>query len=146
MNLIFRAGSGTPYSKQTDATPTALFGVATQTSLDGSVNGSRLPWTFKIDSKIDKDFNISTKEGGRNLYLNVYLLAQNLLNSKNILGVYAFTGNPDDDGYIASATGQANLKNQLDPEAFEMLYGIKVDNPGNYSLARRIHLGAILNF
>ena len=99
-----------------------------------------------MDAKVDKDLKIGGKGKSNGLYLNIYLLVQNLLDAKNVLGVYAFTGNPDDDGYIASATGQSNASNQLDPTAFELLYGIKVNNPGNYSLARRIHLGAILNF
>ncbi|HYV90266.1 MAG TPA: carboxypeptidase regulatory-like domain-containing protein [Chitinophagales bacterium] len=156
LNMIFRAGSGTPYSKQTDATPTALFGVATQTSLDGSVNGSRLPWSFKVDAKLDKDFRLTSpqkmKDAEKNgkqinpLYLNVYLLVQNVFDVANVLGVYAFTGNPNEDGYIESATGQQTMNGQVNPETFAFLYGIKEDNPGNYSLARRIHLGAILNF
>lgn len=146
LNVIFRASSGTPYSQQTGATPTALFGVATQTSLDGSVNGSRLPWTFKVDAKIDKDFNIGkTKEKG-GLYINVYLLVQNLFNTAGVLQVYRFTGNASDDGYIESAVGASTVENQVSPESFALLYNIKQNNPSYYFLARRIHLGAMLNF
>jgi hypothetical protein len=71
---------------------------------------------------------------------------QNLLNTKNVLGVYAFTGNPDDDGYLDSAIGQQTLGNQLDPASYELLYGIKSNNPDNYSMPRRIHFGAVFNF
>ncbi|MCS6991312.1 MAG: carboxypeptidase regulatory-like domain-containing protein [Chitinophagales bacterium] len=143
LNVILRAGSGTPYSKQTSPTPTALFGVATQTSLDGSVNGSRLPWSFKVDAKLDKDFRVSQT---KDLYLNIYLLAQNLFNTANVLTVYAFTGNPDDDGYLSSATGQQAVAAQINPETFELLYDIKQNRPFHYSLARRLQLGAIFNF
>lgn len=153
LNLIFRAGSGTPYSKQTDATPTALFGVQTTTSLDGSVNGSRLPWSFKVDAKLDKNLRLHSgskdKEG---LYLNVYLLVQNVFNTANVLGVYAFTGNPGDDGYLQSSVGASGAQNQASPESFSLLYDIKSSDhysggsSDHYSLARRIHLGAILNF
>ncbi len=143
LNVILRAGSGTPYSKQTTPTPTALFGVATQTSLDGSVNGSRLPWSFKVDARLDKDFKVSDEKP---LYVNVYLLCQNVFNAANILSVYAFTGNPDDDGYITSATGQQAVAGQLNPETFVLLYNIKQNRPGNYSLGRRLQLGAIFNF
>lgn len=145
LNLILRAGSGTPYSKQTNPTPTALFGVQTQTSLDGSVNGSRLPWSFKLDAKIDKDFKITPDNKG-NYYLNVYLLVQNVFNAANVLSVYRYTGNPDDDGYVQSAVGQQTVDAQLDGDTFTYLYDVKVNNPSNYSLARRIHLGAIFNF
>jgi hypothetical protein len=71
LNIIFRAGSGTPYTKQSNPTPTALVGVNSTSSLKGSVNGSRLPWTFKFDTKLDKDFKIGSKE--KPIYLNVYL-------------------------------------------------------------------------
>jgi outer membrane receptor protein involved in Fe transport len=145
LNLILRAGSGTPYSRQTNATPTALFGVQTQTSLDGSVNGSRLPWSFKLDAKIDKDFNLAP-EKVKSYYLNIYLLVQNVFDAANVLSVYRFTGNPDSDGYIESALGQQTAGAALDPTSFEYLYGLKTNNPGNYSLGRRIRLGAIFNF
>ncbi len=144
LNLIFRAGSGTPYTRQATPTPDALFGVQTNSSLLGSVNGSRLPWSIKLDAKIDKDFKLGKED--KTYYVNVYLLVQNLLNAANIISVYGYTGNPDDDGYIDSATGQQALQTQIDPASFEYLYGLKINNPGNYSQPRRIHLGVQFNF
>jgi hypothetical protein len=35
----------------------------------------------------------------------------------NIISVYKFTGNPDDDGYLESASGQQAVSSQLDPKA-----------------------------
>jgi hypothetical protein len=144
LNLILRAGSGTPYTRQSTATPDAQFGIQTNSSLLGSVNGSRLPWTFKIDAKIDKDFKVGKED--KTYYFNIYLLVQNVLNTANVVGVYGFTGNPDDDGYLESATGQQAVSTQLDPVSFETLYQIKVNNPDNYSQPRRIHLGLEFNF
>ena len=74
------------------------------------------------------------------------MLVQNVLNAANIISVYGYTGNPDDDGYIESATGQQAVQTQIDPESFEYLYGIKVNNPNNYSQPRRIRLGVQFNF
>jgi hypothetical protein len=74
------------------------------------------------------------------------LLVQNLLNAKNVISVYGFTGNPGDDGYLESALGQQALENQVNPESFETMYNIKVNNPDNYAQPRRIHLGAAINF
>jgi hypothetical protein len=100
-----------------------------------------------VDAKLDKDFQLGAKKDkGKALYLNVYLLVQNVFNSDNILAVYAFTGNPNDDGYLASAVGSSTVENQVSPESFSTLYSIKTNNPTNYSMARRIHLGATLNF
>ncbi|MGB3077099.1 MAG: TonB-dependent receptor [Chitinophagales bacterium] len=144
LNFIFRAGSGTPYTRQSTPTPDAVFGVQTSSSITGSVNGSRLPWSIKLDAKIDKDFKIGNDD--KTYYFNVYLLVQNLLNTANIVSVYSYTGNPDDDGYIDSATGQQALQTQLDPESYEYLYGLKINNPNNYSQPRRIHLGLQFNF
>ena len=147
LNITFTGGSGVPYSKSSTI-------VATQTGgsgylLDGQINGSRMPWQFRIDAKLDRDIEIKTgKKGnrGRSLYMNVYLEVLNILNSKNVLGVYRATGNPDDDGYLAASQYQPQINSQTDPQAFRDQYAIKVNNPYNYSLPRRIRLGVSLYF
>jgi len=78
--------------------------------------------------------------------MNVYFQILNLLNSKNILGVYPATGNPNDDGYLAADEWQTQINQQLDPQAYRDLYTIALDTPGNYSLPRRIRFGLIFNF
>ena len=152
--LEFKAGSGSPYTRQTIATPEGN-DIGLQTSgnskVKGDINGSRLPWNYRFDLKIDKDFAIKTgKEGKAKYYVNVYLQVQNLLDTKNIIGVYRFSGNADDDGYLGSDQGILALR-QLeasggDTEAFETLYGIRVNSPDNYSIPRRMRLGASFNF
>ncbi|MBA3648755.1 MAG: carboxypeptidase regulatory-like domain-containing protein [Chitinophagales bacterium] len=146
LNLILIAGSGTPYTRQSTSTPTQINGVATQSSTEGNPNGSRLPWTFRMNARVDKDFKIKGEQPDKGLYLNVYLLVENLLNANNVISVYGYTGNPNDDGYLASAGGQDYAARQLDPQSFSLLYNIAVNNPGNYSLPRTIRLGAVLNF
>ena len=78
--------------------------------------------------------------------MTVYVQAQNLLNTKNIIDVYAYTGNPDDDGFLASAEGQDILVAQTNPDSFMQLYQIAVNNPNNYALPRRMKLGVTINF
>ena len=85
-------------------------------------------------------------EGGRNAYMNVYFQILNLLNSRNIMGVYAATGNPNDDGYLSAPEWQREINTQRDPESFRYLYGLYVDNPGFYSQPRQIRFGVIFNF
>ena len=46
VNLVATVGSGTPYSRQLNATKEAMFGINDRNYLEGSVNGSRLPWTL----------------------------------------------------------------------------------------------------
>ena len=147
-NLNLTAGSGTPYSQQTNAT-TSQFGIPIQTTLEGSVNGSRKPWSFRADLKLNKEFSFSLGEVGgneRKLRMNAYVWVQNLLNTDNVINVYRYTGNPDDDGYVSSAEGQQDISQQIDPAAFVDQYGVKVNNPNNYSRPRTIRVGITMNF
>ena len=150
INLILRGRSGEPYSRQENAVPEAKFGVQNQNDIEGTFNGSRLPFNFRADLRVDKDFklNFGKKEGKSNRYLSVYLLIQNLLNSRNVTGVYAFTGSPVDDGYLTSAAGQTSIEvtNTTDNPGFIDQYTTRVINPENLSLPRRIRLGLMFNF
>ena len=153
LNFVFRAGSGTPYTRQSNITPTADFTSAAngRSVLSGSINGSRLPWQVKMDAKVDKSFDIKMgkKKDGESrkpLQLNVYLQVLNVFDAKNVRGVYPTTGNPDDDGYLNSPDGITDTNGRTNPESFYDMYQIAVNNPGNYSLPRRIRLGMQLNF
>ena len=144
-NLTFSAGSGTPYSRRGINSITAG-----RSGLIGSINGSNLPWTYRMDFKIDKDIKLTwgNKEGDekKTTSMNVNLTVLNLLNTKNILSVYSGTGNASDDGYLASAAGQNAASQQVNPQSYKDLYAIYVNDPGNYSLPRRIRLGVTMNF
>jgi hypothetical protein len=145
-NLQLNARSGEPYSRQAFPTPDGLFGVASRSNLDGQINGSRLPWHFRADLRFDKSFYVDVGSKGRTLGVNVYFWVQNLFNNANVLSVYGFTGNPDDDGYLASSLGQEALEGVLCQECFEDLYRIKINNPDNFTLPRRMRLGASVSF
>ncbi|MFN5323427.1 MAG: TonB-dependent receptor domain-containing protein [Bacteroidota bacterium] len=151
LNIVLRAGSGTPYSRQRDVVPEANSLFLNNTGagqLDGEINGSRLPWQYRVDIKLDKDFalKMGKGEGARSASLNVYIQVQNLFDTKNIISVYRYTGNPDDDGYLASAVGQDYLLSRPDAVAFVDQYNIKVNNPNNYSLPRRARIGVKFDF
>ena len=154
-NILFTAGSGFPYNRTNEPLRTAQFGVQQRSTLKGSLNGSRRPWTSRIDVSIDKDIPLATRtvvgmdKPIVTSKLNIYLAIRNVLNTRNILGVYGYTGVPDDDGFLSSALGQSyvdGLSSQLDPQSFVDLYSIKMNNPGLYDLPRRIRLGAVINF
>lgn len=145
-NFVLVGGSGTPYSKQRDVTRAAGF-TAGSTILDGTINGSRLPWKMRIDGKIDKYFNLEWgKEDKKRASLNVYLQLLNVLNTLNVTGVYQATGNAEDDGYLNSPGNQSAISSLTNEESFRDLYAIKVNAPYHYSLPRRIRLGLLLNF
>lgn len=145
-NVTFFAGSGLPYSSQSNVT-SSLIGAGTSV-LEGSINGSRLPWQFRMDMKIDRDIYLKSKDESkkRQHYLNVYIQVLNVLNSQNVMSVYRYTGNPDDDGFLTSAEYQASINSANDSQAFRDMYTTRVNNPYNYSLPRRIRLGVIFSF
>lgn len=148
-NFQFNAGSGTPYSGQTLVTGNGLLSGQGASFLEGSINGARLPWNFRVDARIDKSFTPlkeKRKDKKNPLELNVYLQVLNLLNTKNVVGVYRATGNPTDDGYLADARFQQNILAQNDEQSFRELYNMKISNPFNFNLPRRTRLGLLLTF
>ena len=70
----------------------------------------------------------------------------NVLNSKNIVGVYSSTGNPDDDGYLSAPEWQREIANQTNPDSYYELYSLFVNNFYNYSSPRQIRVGVSFNF
>lgn len=143
INLQVSAASGRPYTATLRAERFGGSGTL------GAINGNRLPWRFNADLRVDKTFSLS-KGDKRPLNLNIYLRVSNLLNRKNILGVYTTTGSPTDDGYLASAEGQSvvnGLSTQgVNTQAYLDAYSWTVRNPNNFTLPRRIYVGAAFEF
>jgi hypothetical protein len=150
INFIFLANSGTPYSRSSIFTQDGAFGIANRPQLKGSLNGSRLPFQFRVNMRIDKSFAVKVgkkdDENGRVLDIQVYCLVQNLLDARNVVGVYRATGNPDDDGFLAAATSQQIIAGTVDPISFADLYTAKINDPNNFARPRIIRIGAIVNF
>lgn len=148
VNVVSILGSGTPYSRSS-----IVYNEGANTgsrALEGTLNGSRLPWQFTTDMQIDRDIPLSFggKEGekAKSADLNIYLLVTNVFNTENITDAYRFTGSPNNDGYLASAQTQQVINGQVDPESYRDLYALKVNNPFNYGAPRTIRLGVRFNF
>lgn len=148
LNMVGIMGSGTPYSASSRIVSEGTGSGGHR--LVGRINGSRLPWQYTLDCQLDKDIPLSFGKGegdkAKTANLNIYLLVTNLLNTKNVTGVWRATGNPDDDGYLAAPEFQPEIQRQTDPQSFSDLYALKVDNPFNYGTPRTIRLGARLDF
>ena len=115
--------------------------------LDGTLNGSRLPWQVNMDARVDKYFDLEWgTENKKRASLNVYFQILNVLNTLNINSVYGATGNADDDGYLNDPASQAGIASVNNEAAFRELYRLKVNNPANFMLPRRIRVGVLLNF
>lgn len=143
VNFVINSGSGSPYTKRNRPSAGTVV---------GSLNGSRKPWRTTINMRLDKDIRLKLaekKEGGSKEkygYLNVYLEISNLLNTKNVLGVYSYTGNPDDDGFLNFADYQTSIATQNDVEAYRNYYSMYINSPYNYSGPRTIRLGVQFSF
>jgi outer membrane receptor protein involved in Fe transport len=145
LSLTLTGGSGTPYTRSRNVYSQLSPGTRL---LQGTYFGSRLPWQFRMDIRVDKDIPLTMGKGDnpRKGNLNVYLSVNNVLNTKNVMNVYPATGNPDDDGYLAAPEWQREINEQLDPQSYRDLYSIFVDRPWHYSSPRTIRLGVIFNF
>ncbi|MFC2121439.1 carboxypeptidase-like regulatory domain-containing protein [Bacteroidota bacterium] len=140
-NFSVYANSGRPYTKRLSPDYPVIA---------GTLRGARLPFTTTINMKADKTFRINwgKKEGqeAKTSSLNFYVDASNLLNTANITGVYAVTGDPDDDGYLTSPKNQQDINSQLDPDSWKMYRAFTRINNGNYSAPRYIRIGFTLSF
>ena len=150
INLGLNLRSGTPVRQSAtvsdDASITGTSGRQKTLSLS-----SRLPWYTRLDLRVNKDFTFKiskkseTKEA-REMGLSVYVYIQNLLNTENVLTVYPYTLNANDDGYLSASGSASVISSKTNPQSYKDLYRAKVNNPDNYSQPRRIYLGANINF
>jgi len=147
LNLFSNVYSGSPYSSQTFITDEGIGNL--NAGLNGTLNGSRLPWSYRLDLQLDKTINLEFKKKDdkkKMAFLNIYIRATNLFNQFNVLNVYRATGNWDDDGYLQAASTQSSIQNQIDEQSFRDYYSMKIQNPFNISSPRTIRLGIKLDF
>jgi hypothetical protein len=141
-NLTLTGGSGYPYTASAKVMPYGGMG-----PIKGSINGSRLPWQFLMNLRIDKDFNFAMGKTKKKMAtINVYLDILNLLNTLNVTGVYPATGSPVDDGYLTAQEYQNQISQQVSPQSYTDLYSVWENNPYNYATPRQIRLGLMFNF
>ena len=145
LSMTLTGGSGTPYTRSRNIYSQLSGGTRL---LQGTYFGSRLPWQFRMDIRVDKDIPLTLGKGDdpRQGNLNIYFSINNVLNTKNVMNVYPATGNPDDDGYLAAPEWQREINEKLDPQAYRDMYAIFIDRPWHYSSPRTIHFGLIFNF
>lgn len=151
MNIIVQAFSGTPYTANSQPINEGQSGVVQRSQVRGSINGSRKPWIYNGDITFDKTWNLNTsrkdmREGKRPMNINAYIWISNVLNTKNVTGVYRYTGSATDDGYLASAQGQQAIQRSLSAQSFIDLYTTRIQNPGLFLQPRLIRLGFRFNF
>lgn len=140
MNVLFTLASGFNYTKWDENS----FGNR-RFPLE-PLNASTTPWTFNVDAKIDKSFNL----GG--LSFNIYLWVINVLNTKNVLQVFNVSGDALDDGYLSSPDGAAAVETIRESFGDEQaqryidLYNATIYNSNNFGPPRQFRLGVKLNY
>lgn len=144
LNLVARARSGEPYTRTL---------MPATNNIAGSYQDSRLPFHYGLDLKIDKDFDITFRrkkaddaQPVKPRYLNAFVYIRNVLNTKEVLGVYSYTSRVDDDGYLASDNGQQAINAQPNQQSYIDLYRISLLDPSLVNLPRQINFGLQFNF
>lgn len=136
-NLIANASSGGPYTPASNA---VQIGSLDRQQIKGEPYGARMPWTYTLDINITKGFEInrSTKNPLRAFF---FFTVNNILNTYNVAGVYRFTGEAKDDGYLNSPQGQQAIQNQISSQGFVDLYKTFLNSNAGFGAPRTIRMG-----
>jgi hypothetical protein len=146
ISLQANAASGRPYTHEQKPKIYGSQGVG------GAINGAHLPWNFSLDMRIDKSFRLLGETAQHQLYANVYLRVENLLDARNIIGVYKASGSAYDDGFLVTQDGNSTLQTLTnsgrgdDIDNYLLSYQWGLLNPDFFTLPRRIYLGASVQF
>lgn len=125
LSMVGYYGSGLPYTK-TDQDGHRL----------GERNEGRLPASYSVDMRFNKDFHL-----GKDLQiLTLFVEVDNLFNSRNVINVYTRTGRPDDDAVLAGAGLALDTD---DVSRYNYLYD---HDPQNYSPPRTVRFGLEYSF
>lgn len=143
LNVSFNLASGSPYTRK--EVPGGIGTSFPNRITEGSINGARMPWSFRVDFRLERDFVIA-KKSKHPIMMNIYLRVQNLFNTRNVLDVYPVTGSPTDDGFLTmeDSPGLSLLANRAD--SYQLMYDLRMNNPFNISRPRRIYLGLVMGF
>ena len=144
LNVQITTVSGRPYTQRRTVVPFGGSGFV------GGINEARLPWTTKMDLRLDKNFKLFDNGNRKPVFLNTYLRVQNILNAQNVRAVYSVSGDPLNDGYLQSTFGEDRIsqveENGQSVDNFVDAYSWRLLDADFYTLPRRIYLGAIIEF
>lgn len=137
VNILAEFGSGMRYTPS--EIRSEIFESSAPSRPIAGLNTGVMPATFKLSLQIDKGFNVMGAK------LNVYLQIKNALNSQIIRDVYAATGEPGNDNWLATAEGQAVWLNKYGETLGTDLYNAKISHPYNWGEPRQIRFGLRIN-
>jgi outer membrane receptor for Fe3+-dicitrate len=127
LNVLAKYGSGMPYTKTDD-----------QGNRLGALNEGRMPATYRVDLKFNKDFYLFED---KQTHFSFFTEVVNLFDRRNILHVYSNTGKPDDDGYHYELTVDPDGAGPLTAEDVNRYYRLLAKDPENYDVPRTVRWG-----
>lgn len=127
LNILARYGSGMPYTKTDD-----------QGNRLGALNEGRMPATYRVDLKFNKDFYLFPQ---KQVHLSFFTEVVNLFDRRNVLRVYSNTGKPDDDGYHYELTVDPDGDGPLTADDVNRYYRLLAKDPQNYDAPRTVRWG-----
>jgi outer membrane receptor protein involved in Fe transport len=137
VNVLATAGSGFPYTGAIFPVPVTA---SRAPSPRGGVNEDRMPWSSRIDLRLDRRFAVGT--GGTNV--TAFLWIQNVLDTRNTQNVWRFSGLVDNDGFLATAGGVQFLESA--PPSSEVYYQHRNRNLNWVGIPRLTRLGVRVDF
>ena len=92
-----------------------------------SINRSTTPWTFQVDLRVDKGFDLFGMDA------KVYTYVENLLNRQNVINVYQRTGSATDDGFLTNPDLSSEIVQASGGLSYQQLYqAINIANRQHY--------------
>lgn len=142
LNIIANFASGTPYTASDIFNEVTL--ASTSPTPISTINARYGPWTYRIDMKLNRSFNLF------NISFDAYLWVLNVLDQENAVDVYEGTGKPDATGWLTTPPGEGFVQDYSEPNEFgltgEQMYEIKQNTPLNYDIPRLVRFGLRVNF
>jgi hypothetical protein len=106
----------------------------------GEVNSWTTPWFFQLDGRIDKMVDIA------GIQSDFFIYVVNILGTLNATDAYARTGDPGNDGWLATPAGIGAAQSE-GPQYVSYYNSIyNGTNSGNYGPPRQIRFGVKLEF
>jgi hypothetical protein len=149
VQLSFSGGSGLPYTASSE--PYSNYVGQGARVVQGSINGSRMPWIFNCDLNIWKGFPLVLKDSDDprarktgSLYISLALI--NVLQLDQIDQVYSYTGSPTDDGFLTANKYQAYINSQDNVTSFVDYYAIRMESYNRLGSPRLFNLSVRFEF
>jgi outer membrane receptor for ferrienterochelin and colicin len=127
MNVLAKYGSGLPYTKTDD-----------QGNRVGALNEGRMPPTYTVDLKFNKDFYLFRE---KELKVSFFTEVENLFDRRNVINVYSNTGKAGDDGRHYELTTDPDGDGPYTAEDVNRYYRLLAKDPQNYGAPRTIRWG-----